>query len=446
VTSPIRTSPQERRAILSLHDATACHVSRPPAEGRQRGSGLAYESRDSATSYIQLYNVGPLGQADRVKGGAGMTRACLSPRPACWTPRLLRVISLLTLMVLAWGGMPASVPPRAHADPPLPLPPPSPTVMYVPSVPAYQPAAFARRDYLLHIQRDGSVQVTEHWELTFSGVPVSERDGAVNLSLALDQTTGIDFVQAEGADPGTSSLYSGSPGASSHADATWLFNSRKSPAASSPPTNWKTFDIRYVIQGALNINAPQAWFDWQFLDGGSTETNIPVAESTISITLPERTPARELRATATDRDHPPVVSYVHGDTVVATATGLEATHPFEVEVIFPRGELTPGVDSLAGQDSSSPPRLPSAVGHPREEVRFRPVFYSCCGTTIDAPPGPGPAVLNWVWFALALTALGMFGLLALPLAMSALQRRVLLWRGTYPRRSRQRPPDSSADG
>jgi hypothetical protein len=136
-----------------------------------------------------------------------------------------------------------------------------------------------------------------------------------------------------------------------------------------------------------------------------------------------------------------VVSYVQGDTVVATATGLEATYPFEVQVIFPRAELTPEVDGQAMQDSSIPPRLPSAMGHPRETVQFRQVFYACCYLT-DPLPGPGPTVLNWVWVALALNALAMLGMFAYPMVTSALQRRVLAWRGTHRQRSQGRPPDT----
>jgi hypothetical protein len=62
---------------------------------------------------------------------------------------------------------------------------------------------------MVHIQRDGSVRVTEHWQLTFSDDPVSERSGEVDLYLALNQTAGIDFVQIDGADPGRA--YLGNP-------------------------------------------------------------------------------------------------------------------------------------------------------------------------------------------------------------------------------------------
>src|SRR5215469_16325913 len=82
--------------------------------------------------------------------------------PTYWAVRLLRVIGALALMGLTSIGVLVTSPMPAHADPP---PPPSPTATPAFVLPLWQPAAFARRDYTLHIQRDGTVQVTEHWQL-----------------------------------------------------------------------------------------------------------------------------------------------------------------------------------------------------------------------------------------------------------------------------------------
>ena len=123
---------------------------------------------------------------------------------------------------------------------------------------------YEQRNYAVRIQRDGTLQVSEHWQVHFSGGPFHH----AFLALYPGETSGITFGQVTG-DGVTNQQVSETTDSNG--------NPMVQVAWDYPETSdaTRSFDIPYTVQGALGIGTSQAWLDWHFLDGGS-ETSFQV--------------------------------------------------------------------------------------------------------------------------------------------------------------------------
>ncbi|HEY1390326.1 MAG TPA: DUF2207 domain-containing protein, partial [Ktedonobacterales bacterium] len=154
--------------------------------------------------------------------------------------------------------------------------------MQLPTARADGSVTYEQRNYVVQIQRDGTLQIKEHWQVHFSGGPFHH----AFLALYLAKTSGITFGQVTG-DGVTNQQVSETTDASGNPmlQVAWDY-----PATSDAT---RTFDILYAVQGALGIGTSQAWLDWHFFDGGS-ETSFPVDAAEVRVTLPAATDAQQL--------------------------------------------------------------------------------------------------------------------------------------------------------
>ena len=208
---------------------------------------------------------------------------------------------------------------------------------------------YEQRNYVVQIQRDGMIQVNEHWQVHFSGGPFHH----AFLALYLAKTSGITFSQVAGGV--TNQQVSETTDASG--------NPMVQVAWDYPETSdaTRTFDIPYTVEGALGIGTSQAWLDWRFLDGGS-ETSFPVAAAEVRVTLPAVTNAQQWTVNTADSDGTPQMATPDTRTVVVTGGQLTSNVPMEVGVAFPRDQIDASEARPAWQSTDTPPSLPTAPG------------------------------------------------------------------------------------
>ncbi len=209
---------------------------------------------------------------------------------------------------------------------------------------------YEQRNYAVRIQRDGTLQITEHWQVHFSGGPFHH----AFLALYLAKPSGITFGRVTG-DGVTNQQVSETTDASG--------NPMLQIAWDYPTTNdaTRTFDIPHTIQGALGIGPSQAWLDWHFLDGGS-ETSFPVTTAEVRVTLPAATDAQQLTVNTSDSDGALQTATPDAQTVVVTGGQITSNVPMEIEVAFPREQIDANVTRQPWQTTDTPPALPTALG------------------------------------------------------------------------------------
>lgn len=209
---------------------------------------------------------------------------------------------------------------------------------------------YEQRNYTVRIQHNGSVTINEHWQVRFNGGSFHH----AFLALYLAKTSGITFGTVRG-DGITNQQTSETTDANGNPmlQVAWDY-----PATTD---STRSFDIPYTIQDALGIGTTQAWLDWHFLDGGSSNS-FPVSAAKVQVTLPATTDAQSLTVSSYDSDSTLTTATPDARTVVVTGQQLFSNHPLEVEVGFPRAQIAATVSRPAWQSTDTPPTLPTALG------------------------------------------------------------------------------------
>lgn len=207
---------------------------------------------------------------------------------------------------------------------------------------------YVERDYTVNIQSDGSVRVSETWDVRFTGGPFTH----AFLALYTAGTKSISFGTVTGADAGSQQISSTTDSAgNTQEEVSWNF-----PATTDGE---RTFTIPYTLTGALGVGTDVAWFDWHFLDGGST-TGMPVQQSKIAIAIPQAGANNEQAYTAS-AGGTVTTNVTSGQPVQVTGTDLTSNQPLEVEVVFPRSALDASVQAPSWQVGEMPPTPPTPL-------------------------------------------------------------------------------------
>ena len=223
-------------------------------------------------------------------------------------------------------------------------------VMFSGTAHAAGSVTYEQRNYAVQIRHDGTMVITEHWQVRFTGGPFHH----AFLALYLAKTSGIVFGKIAGENVINQQV-------SETTDATG--NPMLQLAWDYPPTTdaTRTFDIQYTVDGALGVGTTQAWLDWHFLDGGSTNS-FPVSAAEVRVTLPAATAAKDLAANTSDSDGALQTATPDTKTVVVTGKNLTSNVPMEVEIAFPRTQLDANLPRPAWQTGDTPPTLPTTLG------------------------------------------------------------------------------------
>lgn len=192
---------------------------------------------------------------------------------------------------------------------------------------------YQRYDVVIDVQRDGSLLVTETYELRFEG---EFRTGFAEIPL--DNVTDIvDVTVREGERPYVQGGY-----------ATGTFTLERGYDAirvnweyeATSGTEVRTFTVAYRVLGGLWVYPDFDWLMWQAVP--ADRSGIPTEASKVTVRLPA--PVDEEQLVVNSRGIDATATVVDATTVVFESRGsLRQNTAFEVEVGFPHGMTSAGI-------------------------------------------------------------------------------------------------------
>lgn len=193
-------------------------------------------------------------------------------------------------------------------------------------------ATVTHRDYDMHIQADGTIHVTETWDMDLTGGPFSNASYDVPHSQVTDITAwqvqeGDEaYEQTTSREPGTFTVTPGDDATSIR----WYF-----PLTTDQS---RTFTLSYVLHGALAIYPDLDMFRW---DIAHANRAYAIEESQVTVRFPESFDPARIQATTylNEEEHQGNGPMIDAESIVFTGGPFDPDTSWTIETHVPHGSI-----------------------------------------------------------------------------------------------------------